>query len=162
MYKKKIIISTVLTLIFMVNIILYGEKIEYSFRSGTAENEDVEEPLNDNVKPYEECLKNSNMILYLIKEGNLQQIYSRYASDDLKKDVSQENFLSILTSIGQKSGEIISYKPMQWSFIIRAENGFTGIACIKLVHCERSVVYYQFVFNKNDMTKLIGFGVQPK
>lgn len=158
---KSLFLLIIILSFFAINV-LNAEHAEFSYRSGTEDNDDIEEPLKDNVKQYEACLINSNKILDLIKQRNKEKIYTLYVSDNMKKEVSREKFDSILNSIEENAGKILSYKPMQWFFIVRSDEGFTGVACIKLVHCEKATVYYQFVFNNDDMTKLIGLGAKPK
>ncbi len=128
-------------------------------RSGTLEDDDIEEPMEH--EQYKGVLEISNKICDQVLKDDYDYIYNKFFADELVKAVTLEKFKKIKAQIIQNFGEAKTYKKMQW-FFIPSNIGRYLIESIKIVHHEKAVVYYIFTFDKNDLTKLIGFHMKVK
>lgn len=116
-------------------------------RSGTLKDDYIAEPLNSKSQKYENALVISNMFVDHMKAGNVDSIYSKLFSEELRGLISKKNLEDILAQIANEKGEVTNYKKMQWGFITTNENGRDFVASVKIVEHERGVMKYLIVFN---------------
>lgn len=159
---KFMLLPVLLVSLFIVLPANGGDTYNVMLRSGTVENDEIEEPLSSGALEFRMYLENSNRVLDLLIAGNYQAVYNDYFSDRLKNEISYDNFIKITGMLRDKAGVMKSYMPMQWYFILHEENGVKYVASIKLVTCEAAVVYYQFVYGEGNPAKIEGFHVRPK
>ena len=127
-------------------------------RSGNIDDDYVEEPVSGGVEKYEASLTTSNNIVELFKSGNLDEIHDKYFDELLKKQLNKEQFQSFYTSIENKMGVIIEYKPMQWGFYPRVENDTELLYSVKIVKHSETMMKHVYIFKDDgDYQKIIGF-----
>ncbi len=94
-----------------------------SGRSGTYQDDYLENPINEEFIQYKNALTVSNEILDLMKAGDSKTIADNYVLEELKPLLTEEEINKVIVGAEKKYGKIVSYKPMQWGFEPRVENG---------------------------------------
>ena len=137
-------------------------------RSGTVDDDYIEEPLAGGAEKYEKALETSNTFVEYVKANRIDAIYQNLFSEELRATVSIGDFKEMLGKVNSAAGKIIRYKKMQWSFISYSEEGRDVIGSVKLVEHENEMLKYLLVFDRSgDLTRIIGFhfkqrkGVSP-
>ena len=124
--------------------------VNINARSGSIENDYIEEPLIKLVSRFENALTTSNYFVDGVKSNNIDSLYQNLLSKKLRAKVSQEEFESLITELKATRGEIIQYKKMQWSFIkLNGEGDLEGknlIASVKIVKHEKETMKYLIAF----------------
>jgi hypothetical protein len=139
-----------------------------NIRSGSLDDDYVEEPLGDFAKRFENALAVSNTFIDLYKSNDFEAIYQDIFSDELRRKVSLDQVRELLGKVKSAKGEIIRFKKMQWGFFNYFEEGRNLIASTKIVEHENGLMKYLFVFdNDGKFEKIVGFrfkeraGVSP-
>ncbi len=137
-------------------------------RSGTLEDDYIEEPLGFMSEKYENALRVSNEFVDRMRDGSIDSIYSGLFSEELRGIVSKQDFEKVLAQIFAAKGKITKYKKMQWGFISGKENGRDFLASVKIVEHEKGMMKYLVVFNDDGkFDEIVGFrfkereGVSP-
>ncbi len=162
--------SILLTILFSVPLLLAGcddvvETFDNSSRSGTVANDDVEAPLSDKAKQYENALKLSNEFLALWQKKDFQTIYDTLIDPDpkVKSVLTVEKLREISDNVAQQYGELVEYKPMQWAFEPKRAKKEYFLFSIKSVKHEKGQLNYLFqFFLDGEYKKLAGFYVRKK
>lgn len=94
-----------------------------SGRSGTYQDDYRENAINEDFVQYENALKTSNKILALMKAGDSKTIAEDYVLEEIKPLLTEDMIAKMLADSEAKYGKIVSFKPMQWGFEPRVENG---------------------------------------
>ncbi len=94
-----------------------------SGRSGTYQDDYLENPIDKEFVQYENALAVSNEILDLMKAGDSKKIADDYVLEELKLLLTEDQIDKMIKGAEAKYGKIVSYKPMQWGFEPRVENG---------------------------------------
>jgi hypothetical protein len=139
-----------------------SDSLVKTFRSGTIENDDIEEPLADTVAQYKAFLDISNSLVAMLQRKEYAALYAGFFHPELLKTVTPEKFQAMNNAIVAFCGELNSWKPMQWYFVFMKENNEDMIISVKVVHHRDAVVYYRFTFYPDDPGKIIGFYFQLK
>ena len=137
-------------------------------RSGTVDDDYVEEPLAGIAEKYESALETSNAFVEYAKANRIDAIHRNLFAEELRASVPIADFKQMVDQVNSAAGEIIRYKKMQWSFISYSEEGRDLIGSVKIVEHENEMLKYLIVFDKGgDFDRIIGFhfkqrkGVSP-
>lgn len=125
-------------------------------RSGTLEDDYVEEPLSNMSQKYGYALQTSNALIERMKSNDLDFIYEKLFSDELRALISREEFQKMINKIHNAKGNIVRFKKMQWGFIPGTANGRSLIRSVKIVEHENGMVKYLVVFDENKLDKIVG------
>ena len=165
MHILKIILISVTVLLMSaceVNV-----NLNLSVRSGTADDDYIAEPLPDSAQKYSQALEMSNEFLNAFKSKNYNHIYYSMVAEELRLEISEEEFIEALNVILGQAGEITQYKEMQWGFYSIKNDERNLIGSTKIVEHENIMVKYLFVFNEGEYHQIVGFqfkqrdGVKP-
>lgn len=133
-------------------------KFDANNRSGTLDDDYVAEPLSDMSRKYEHALQISNTFIDRIESDELDSIYEKLFSSELRSLISRNDFQNMVGQIYKAKGKIIRFKKMQWGFISGTENGRDFIGSVKIVEHENGMMKYLVVFEDDDkFDKIIGF-----
>ena len=154
-------------LLSVIIIILFTSSCEVSTnvsnRSGTLDDDYVEEPLSARSIKFAPALEISNDFINSIQSGNYDYIYSELISDGFKEELSKEEFMEMLNTIINLAGQIKMYKQQQWGFFTIKEDGNEYIGSVKIVEHENGILKYLFVFENDGVFKtLVGFNVKDR
>ncbi len=94
-----------------------------SGRSGTYQDDYLENPIDEDFIEYKNALTVSNKIIELMKKGDSQAIADNYVLEELKPLLGKKEVEEVIKKAEAKYGKIVEYKPMQWGFEPRVENG---------------------------------------
>ncbi len=94
-----------------------------SGRSGTYQDDYLENPIDEEFIEYKNALTVSNKIIELMKKGDSQTIADNYVLEELKPLLGKKEVEEVIKKAEAKYGKIVEYKPMQWGFEPRVENG---------------------------------------
>lgn len=157
-----------------------------SGRSGTYQDDNLENPLLEDFIQYKEALATSNRIIDLMQEGNAKAISENYVLEELQPLLTEKDIAAVIANAKHKYGRIVSYKPMQWGFEPRVENGkrdkseFNRVVAekygskkaasnipvlfsVKIVQHEHALVEYWFQFPADgEYKKLLGIFYKEK
>ena len=129
-----------------------------STRSGTLDNDYVEEPLSGNVEKFGTALVTSNNILHLMSQSKFNDIYRIYFSESMKSQMSKAQFRKLMDQIRQGAGPLKGYKEMQWNFFNGSDQGIDLLYSVKISEHEKTMMKYLFVFEKDrPYINLVGF-----
>jgi hypothetical protein len=131
---------------------------DFFIRSGDIHNDDVEEPLSDEVTKFQSNLELSNEIVDELKQKELSSVYDSYFSEIENSDTFQSNW----TKIFETYGDIKSFKKQQWHFAVNHESNNKFLSSIKIVHHEKASFNYIFIFNLKEPDKLFRFKVDAR
>jgi len=134
-----------------VSLFLVGCDLSFgtSVRSGTTEDDYVEEPLSDGVKKFEQALITSNAVLELISKSKHQEIFANYFSDDSKSNFARSDLTTLLNQLDQGAGKLVDFKKLQWGFFNGKEKGIDYLYSVKIAEHEKTMIRYLFVFEKD-------------
>lgn len=152
-----------------------------SGRSGSYQDDYKENAIRDDFMVYKPALETSNKILELMKAGDAKTIADDYVLEELKPLLTEQDIEKVIKKAESKYGKIVSYKPMQWGFEPKVENGkrskteFNKILAekygegkkaakkipivfsVKIVQHEKALVNYWFQFPDDmEYNKLLG------
>ena len=108
----------------------------------------AESPLKPEVERYARALQTSNEVLELLRKGDVQGVYERYAAPSLKQNASPEKFAQLMGATIQRFGPLQAFKPMQWGFAQEEADGLRKVWCTKIVAHERGWMTYRFPFEE--------------
>ena len=132
-------------------------------RSGTINDDYVEEPLSGNSIKYAEILETSNHVIELVKAKKYKEIYSSYLDESLKETITEAFVIKSYEDAANAMGEIVEYKEKQWGFRPNLENNTNYIVSYKIVFHEKGRLDYSFAFIENgDHSKITGFAIKPR
>ncbi len=114
----------------------------YSFIDG---EEYVNEPLSDDTAQFEAHLLQSNRLINYVRNHDVGRIYAA-ASSGFRQANSRAVIADILESIDESLGEIVEYKPQQWSFTTRPIGLVPVVYSSKIVMHENGEAIYHFAY----------------
>ncbi len=136
---------------------------EESSRSGTVVNDDVEAPLNEKSKQYENALNLSNEFLTLWQKKAFQTIQDKLVDPEIQDQLSADKLADIYQNVEKSYGKFVSFKPGQWAFEPKRAKKQYFLFSIKSVTHEKAKLNYLFQFMLDDKyEKLVGFYVREK
>lgn len=94
-----------------------------SGRSGTYQDDYLENPINEDFVQYAPALKTSNTLIELMQSGKANIIADQYVLDELKPLLTAADIQDLIDKSTAEYGAIVHYKPMQWGFEPKTENG---------------------------------------
>lgn len=134
-----------------------------SSRSGTVANDDVEAPLSDKAKQYENALKLSNDFLALWARKDFQTIHDTMVDPEVKEQISVAKLADIYKNVEETYGALVSYKTGQWAFEPKKAKKQQFLFSIKAVTHEKRKLNYLFEFVLDgEYKQLAGFYVREK
>ncbi|MBL8859275.1 MAG: hypothetical protein JNL28_12265 [Planctomycetes bacterium] len=116
-------------------------------RSGTAENDDAEEPLRTEAETYARALSSSNEFVESLRARDYGAIYAR-CGEDVRGNTDAQTLANTMGEAVDKFGAIRGYKPGQWKFAVREYRSRRILASTKIVEHERAVINYTFQFEE--------------
>lgn len=155
-------------------------------RSGSYQDDYKENAINEDFVQYENALTTSNEILELMKTGDAKKIADDYVLEEIKPLLTEAQIAEVIKKAEAKYGKVVSYKPMQWGFEPRVENGkrdkseFNRIIAekygnkkashkipilfsVKIVQHEKGLVNYWFQFpSDGEYKKILGIFYKEK
>jgi predicted DNA binding CopG/RHH family protein len=149
--------------LILLTILLVGcdASIKIDNRSGTTDDDNIEEPLSRLSLKYKNALETSNAIIELIKDKKFEKVASDYFSNDAKINLRVEDLKKSFTQTTSAVGSIKRYKQMQWGFLSKPIEKQSYIYSIKIVEHEKASLNYYFVFVKDSTyTKIVGLSVK--
>lgn len=139
-----------------------------NIRSGSLDDDYVEEPLGMLASRFENALTVSNALVDHLDANDLDAIYRNIMSDELRRSVTPQQFRNLIDRIKSAKGEVVRYKKMQWGFFNFVEEGRNLVGSTKIVEHENGMMKYLLVFeNDGKFEKIVGFhfkertGVSP-
>ncbi|MBK7643072.1 MAG: hypothetical protein IPJ19_08470 [Planctomycetes bacterium] len=135
-----------------------------ALRSGPETDDYIEEPLREEVKPYENALRVSNQVLDLLKTGDSKTVYEKYLDPRLQAKAPAEQFAKPVEATLKAYGPMKEYKPLQWGFVHgTTPEGMKTIYVTKIVQHERGMLRYHFLFEDDGKyAQLIGIEVKAR
>jgi len=134
-----------------------------SARSGTLDDDYVEEPLSGGVAEYETALVTSNNILTLISKSKYPDLYRIYFSDAMKAQMTSKEFKKFMIQVKEDVGPLRAYKSMQWNFSSGKDKGLDLLYSVKIAEHEKTMMKYIFVFEKDKpYINIVGFSVKQR
>lgn len=109
------------------------------------------------MKKYERALEVSNAIVRRMSAKEYEAIYDDYFLPELRSIVPKNEFMNSMRRFDSDFGPIVDYKPDQWGFTVRKENGRKVLYSTKIVRREKGFVKYHFVFQPGSYENLSGF-----
>lgn len=122
-FSKRFLAIITLSLMTMLSMTACNYDTRSAGRSGTYQDDYLENPINQEFLEYEHALVVSNEILDLMKTNDSSKIADKYVVEELKPLLTEKDVSRVIKSAEEKYGKIVSYKPMQWGFEPRVENG---------------------------------------
>ncbi|MCB1318295.1 MAG: hypothetical protein KDK27_20150 [Leptospiraceae bacterium] len=161
--RSSFIYAVIVAQVLLLASILHAQpRITTTERSGSIEDADMESPLDQNDHEKLALLETSNRIIELLIANEIDLVFNQFFSDALKAELSLADLRSLYANLIASCGRIESYRPMQWYFIRATAENAQDIASLKIVHHEKALIYYEFTFNRDEPTKLIGFWMHVK
>lgn len=188
MLKPNLINKSVVALLVAFSLVLSACNYDTraSGRSGTYQDDYLENPIGDDFVQYENALTTSNEVLDLMIAGDSKTIANDYVLEELKPLLTEQEIADVIAKAESQYGKIVGYKPMQWGFEPRVENGkrdkseFNRIVAekygdkqankkipilfsVKIVEHENALVNYWFQFpSDGEYNKLLGIFYKEK
>jgi len=132
-------------------------------RSGTIDDDFIEDPLSGNSIKYAQILETSNQLIELIKSKEYEEIHNSFVADSVKKSITKEAIKQAYSGAVTGMGEFIEYKEMQWGFRPTRDSNAEYIVSYKIVLHQAGRLDYYFSFIKDgDHTKVLGFAIKPR
>lgn len=139
-----------------------SDKLPMDHRSGPAADDNVEEPLAEDVKPYENALRVANSVLELVKAGDTKSVYEQYLDPRQQQKATAEQFAGFLKAPTKQYGPMLQFKPMQWGFAHRKGDGMKLLYVTKIVEHANGLLAYHFQFEDDGKyAKLTGVTMLP-
>ncbi len=136
-------------------------QFETSHRSGTVRDDYVGEPLSDAVKKYEHALSVSNTAVDKLIAGDAHSLYADLCGEECRKLAQEADLVNLCTKITKDFGAPKTYKPDQWGFATKSEEGRSILCSNKLVECEKGMARIIFLFADDGRYEtLLGFQVR--
>jgi hypothetical protein len=132
-------------------------------RSGTINDDYVEDALSGNSTKYTKILESSNQIIELIKAKKYKKIHASFVDESMKAIISEEFIKKAYQDAVLAMGEIVEYKEKQWGFRPNREGDTNYIVSYKIVIHHKGRLDYSFAFiESGDQTKFFGFAIKPR
>jgi hypothetical protein len=131
-------------------------------RSGSANDDYIEEPLIELAKPLAPMLELSNQMLTVLHDGDAHKFYTQYVAPELAKTMKLEDLERVLRQANAAAGKPVSFKPQQWAFAAHSDASGNFIASTKIMTHEGGTVYYTFTFHERGDTKIVGLHIRPR
>ena len=158
--NNKTYILSIITLLLLSSC---DASISINNRSGTIKDDYVAEPLSDRSKKYKPLLETSNNIVQMISKEEYEFIYLNKFDDVLKRNLSQDEFISMMNQIKTGVGAIRNFKELQRGFFSGKDKGMDLIYSVKIVEHETQIMKYLFVFEEDGgYSRIVGFHVKAK
>ncbi|MBS9777356.1 MAG: hypothetical protein KGV50_01205 [Gammaproteobacteria bacterium] len=139
------------------------DSFESSSRSGTVANDDVEAPLSDKAKKYENALVISNKFMELWINKDFKTIHSSLIDPEVQEQLSEVKLADIYSNVEKTYGKLESYKVGQWAFEPKKAKKQHFLFSIKVVTHKNKKLNYLFEFVLDgEYKKLAGFYVREK
>ncbi len=183
---KKLVAVVMVAILTLSGITACNYDTRSSGRSGTYQDDYLENPINEDFLQYENALMTSNQVLDLMIAKDAKKIADDYVLEEIKPLLTEADIAKVIKEAEAKYGKIVGYKPMQWGFEPRVENGkrdkteFNKIIAekygdkkagkkipilfsVKIVEHENALVNYWFQFPADgEYTKLLGVFYKEK
>lgn len=152
-----------LALLLAIFIFLQGCDSRVGHRSGSMDDDYVEEPLSGWSAEYQPALETSNQILALIRDGRCNSMYETFLSDTGKVSIDLESFKSLCDNISSQFGSLSKYKPNQWHFFIWSDESEEYLLSVKIAEHTKTMVNYAFLFPADGpYKKIVGIHLKPR
>ncbi len=153
---KKILVMKKIFLVILVMIITGCDaSLVTGNRSGSVDDDYIEEPIGQFSLQYENALATSNEIVDLLIQKNYKKIHTEYVHQEAKDILSEDVLADLQAKLSSKVGEIKKYKKMQWGFLPATEKGKKLLVSFKIVEHDKLMFNYAFVFEDDGKYKRI-------
>ena len=136
-------------------------KLKAGVRSGTLDDDYIEEPISNFAVQYKNALTTSNFLLENITQNNYSHIQKNYIHKDASGILTSKAIEEVILKTIKSAGPIINYKKMQWGFVPITENKNDYLLSFKIVEHKKGKLNYKFVFkNDGEYEKIIGIYIK--
>lgn len=122
-FTKRFVVTLLVSLMMVSTISACNYDTRSSGRSGTYQDDTLENPINEEFVEYENALTVSNQVLDLMIAKDSKSIANDYVLEELKPLLGEKEIADLMAKAESRYGKIVGYKPMQWGFEPRVENG---------------------------------------
>ena len=138
-------------------------ELTYGNRSGTVDDDYIEEPVSATSKIYENALLTSNAIIELLISNNLQTLHDDFVGKEVYSMFTIDKLTEIRTHLYKTFGPVLRYKEQQWGFVPKEIKEGKCVYSVKIVEHEKVSLDYFFVFRDGGKyDKIIGFYTKPR
>lgn len=174
-------IKTIVLLFTLITASACNYDTRESGRSGSYSDDYKENPINEDFLQYKNALTVSNKLIDLMKKHDHKTIADDYVLEEIQPLLTEKDIQSVIEKAEAKYGKIVSYKPMQWGFEPKVENGKRSkkafnqalakkygdgkkaakkipiLFSVKIVQHEKALVSYWFQFpDDGEFNKILG------
>ena len=136
-------------------------KLKSGVRSGTLDDDYIEEPISKFAVQFKNALTTSNAIVEKITQKNFSYIQKNYIHKDSKKTLTAKAIQNLILQATKSAGPVINYKQMQWGFVPVTENKDNYLLSFKIVEHKKGKLNYRFVFkNDGEYEKIVGLYIK--
>ena len=134
-----------------------------TYRSGTVDDDYVEEPIDGRAKKYENALLMSNAVLDRLRTRPGAAGPADAFEAGVRPFMSHPKFVALMRSTEAEVGPIKQYKRLQWGFAPTQDDEGKRLISTKLVEHERGMMRYQFVFaDDGKYEQFVGFRINKR
>ena len=152
-----------IVILFAILVVACNVSTTAGNRSGTIDDDYIEEPLSKSAKKYAVVLESSNKIIELVKSEKYSEIHNSFVDESMKSIITEQVLETAFSDTKQAMGDVIDYKKMQWGFVSTVKNKLTYVFSYKIIFHEKGRLDYSFGFKEDgDHTKIISFAVKPR
>ncbi|MFL1456371.1 hypothetical protein ACJO5Y_18170 [Marinobacter sp. GN3S48] len=154
-----------LALLLAIVILLQGCDSWVGHRSGSIDDDYIEEPLSGRSAEYQLALETSNQILTMIRDGRCNSVYETFLSDTGRVNIDLGRFRSMCDNINSQFGSLSKYKPNQWHFFIASDEDESEeyLLSIKIAEHKKTMINYAFIFPADGpYKKIVGIHLKPR
>lgn len=164
MMRKNILLKiTCVLVLFAFQCKLGGNFGVMGVRSGTVNDDQVEEPLSTFAKKYENALTVSNKAIDSLVANNYDLASQDLVDDKVKNLMTAEKIKAAMEKVKKAFGKIKGYKRMQWGFVPKLIKGERHLYSVKIVEHEKAQCHYIFTFlDDGHYLKIIGLHIQKR
>lgn len=137
--------------------------VRVSNRSGTLQDDYIEEPLSVMAREFAPALETSNAIIELLIRGETETVHGKYFAPSLKQRIDQKMFAELFGKVVSVEGSLKTFKPMQWGFFSGKDQSENFLYSVKIAEHEKRMVKYLFVFDRDGrFSEIVGFHLKPR
>lgn len=145
-------------LLMLASLFACDANINEHYRSGTADNAEIEEPLTEPVAQYQPQLTLANQFIDAFRAEQYQLIYDNYLGAEAQTAAFVDKTAEVHAKLIAEHSEIASYLPNQWYFQRYRFQGRLFLACHKILRHENGdKTYLSVFFDGEKPDKIIGF-----
>ena len=136
--------------------------VELGVRSGSTQDDYMEEPLASSVEKYAQTLHTANLFIEAVRNSAFEDAYA-LCDTDIQAQLTEKLFKVMFAQVDVVAGSLSEYKKNQWSFNFEAVGETDLVIMTKIVKHEQKPMHYIFSFEKNgSYEKIKGLSLKEK